>query len=84
MSINAFWGRMAISENARYFPLETPVAAAIPDTFMRFSFSSCRLAAPRTAASRKIEFTSLILNPQSNAKLDRGSNNFLSAFLAAT
>jgi len=58
--------------------------AAIPEMLIRLLYSSCRLTALLTAAVRNIEFTSLMLNPQSKTNADRGINNFVSDFRAAS
>ncbi|HEY2530945.1 MAG TPA: hypothetical protein VGJ20_23940 [Xanthobacteraceae bacterium] len=58
--------------------------AAIPEMLTRLLFSSWRTAALLTAVVRKIEFTSLMLNPQSKARAARGLNSFVSDFRAAS
>src|ERR1700683_5436302 len=64
--------------------LGIPVIAATPEMLTRLLFSSCRAATLSTAAVLNIKFISRMLNPQSKTKADRGFNNFISDFRAAS
>jgi hypothetical protein len=63
--------------------LEIPVIAATPEILIRLASLSCRATTYFTVRSRRIEFTSLTLKPQSTAKPDSEERIFLRAVLEA-